>query len=136
MQVTRLPGRTRVSTGAEWEPVVGYSRAVRIDRHIAVTATIGLDPDGRVARGGMYAQARRALEIVIEAVEALGATRENIIRTRMFVTDIDQWADAGRAHREMLGEVAPATTLVQVARLITPEALIEIEADAIVRADG
>lgn len=136
MAEVKKPKRTSVESGARWEAAVGYSRAVRVGDTIAVTGTIGLDEAGKVVPGGMFAQSRRALEIVVGAIEALGGSPADIIRTRMFVTDIEQWAEAGRTHAEVLGEIRPATTMVEVARLITTEALIEIEADAIVSAEA
>lgn len=121
----------RVYSGARWEEKIGYCRAIRSGDHIYVTgcASIG-DLGESVGTGNAYLQAKRCLEIVDKAVTDLGATREDIVRTRMFVTDIDRWADFGKAHREFFGENRPATTMVEVSRLIDANMMIEIEADA------
>ena len=125
--------RTNISSGRPWESVVGYSRAVRKGPFISITGTLGCDKDGRIiGEGDAYTQTVAALETIVETLEKAGATPADVVRTRMFVTDIDQWEDIGRAHAEFFGDVKPATTMVQVSRLITPEALVEIEADAIV----
>jgi enamine deaminase RidA (YjgF/YER057c/UK114 family) len=124
-------GRRYASTGSKWEPIIGYSRAVRTGNVITVTGTVGVNADGSYP-AGVGAQARRAFEIIEAAVAALGGTRRDIVRTRMFVTDIAQWEELGRAHGELFGEIRPATTMVEVAKLIDKEALVEIEADAIV----
>ncbi len=131
MEVSELGGRKIVSTGTKWEPVVGYSRAVRAGNWIAVTGTIGTNPDGSYPQGPS-AQMRRSLEIVIAAIEALGGRREDIIRTRIYVTDISAWREVGAVHAEFFGNVLPATTMVEVSRLADPEALLEVEADAVV----
>jgi enamine deaminase RidA (YjgF/YER057c/UK114 family) len=131
LTVTRRHGRECVSTGAPWESVVGYSRAVREGNAIYVTGTLGLEPDGQLATS-MKAQARRALEIIMAAIEALGGRASDIVRTRIYVTDIDRWRDVADAHHEIFESIRPATTMVQVARLIDPNALVEIEADAVV----
>ena len=128
-------GRRRLaSTGSPWEAKVGASRAVRIGEAIAVTGTIGREPDGSLSPT-LGAQARRALAIVLASVEALGGSASDVIRTRLYVTDIDRWEEAAFEHAEVFGGVRPATTLVAVARLIVPEALVEVEADAIVPVD-
>ncbi len=131
IHVARRDGRTYASSGAKWEPIVGYSRAVRVGNAIAVTGTVGVLADGTYP-DGMEAQTRRALEIVLAALEALGAKRSDVVRTRIFVTDISRWEEVGRVHGEVFGEVRPATTMVEVRRLIDDRALVEIEADAIV----
>lgn len=124
--------RQLVSSGAPWEAAVGYSRAVRIGAHVAVTGTIGLGSDGQVvAPGDGEAQLRRALQIALGALAEAGGAAEHVIRTRMFVTDIAQWEAIGRAHAEVFAELRPATTMVEVSRLIVPEAVVEIELDAI-----
>jgi enamine deaminase RidA (YjgF/YER057c/UK114 family) len=130
--VTERGGRRHASTGSAWEPVVGYSRAVRANDLIAVTGTVGVEPDGSYAPT-VGAQARRALTIILAAIEALGGKANDVVRTRIYVTDITQWKDVGKAHGEVFESIRPATTMVQVARLIDDKALIEIEADAIVR---
>lgn len=124
-------GRVYASTGSAWEPVVGYSRAVRTRDTIAVTGTVGVGADGKFPEG-VAAQTRRALEIVLAAVEALGGKKTDVVRTRIYMTDISHWEAVGKVHGEVFADVRPATTLVQVAKLIDDAALIEIEADAIV----
>ena len=124
-------GRRRASSGSPWEPKVGYARAVRAGNTIAVTRTVGIEADGTFAKTA-GAQTRRALAIIRAAVEALGGRIEDVVRTRMFVTDISKWEEVGAAHGEVFGAIRPATTMVQVAKLIDDAALIEIEADAIV----
>lgn len=123
----------RVFSGARWETDVGYCRALRAGDRIFVTGTAPVNPDGTVrAPGNGYEQTVRCFEIMKEALEALGAGFEHVTRTRMFVTDIERWAEYGRGHREVFGEHPPATTMVEVRRLIHPDMLIEIEADAVV----
>ena len=129
--VTESGGRRRASSGSAWEPKVGYSRAVRAGNTIAVTGTVGVNADGTFP-AGVGAQTRRALAIIRAAVEALGGRLEDVVRTRMFVTDISKWEEVGAVHGEVFGTIRPATTMVEVARLIDDAALIEIEADAIV----
>jgi enamine deaminase RidA (YjgF/YER057c/UK114 family) len=122
----------RTFTGARWETEVGYCRAIRAGDHIYVTGTAPIDDQGKTfAPGDGYAQARRCLEIIEKALTELGATMSNVVRTRMFVTDISRWADFGRAHREFFADHPPATTMVEVKSLIDPEMLIEIEVDAV-----
>jgi enamine deaminase RidA (YjgF/YER057c/UK114 family) len=129
--VREAHGRKYASTGSKWEPIIGYSRAVRTGNVIAVTGTVGVNADGSYA-ADLAGQARRSLEIVRAAVEALGGALTDVVRTRMFVTDITQWEALGRVHGEVFGEIRPATTMVEVTKLIDKEALVEIEADAIV----
>mgnify|MGYP001379576392 CR=1 FL=1 len=125
--------RRRVQSGAPWETLVGYCRAIRAGAHVYVTGTVPLEPDGSPhARDDAYRQAKRSLEIIEAALVELGATRADVVRTRMFVTDIERWAEFGRAHAEFFGEHRPATTMVEVRRLISDDFLIEIEADAVV----
>ncbi len=131
MKVSSVAGRQVVSTATRWEPVIGYSRAVRAGDWIAVTGTIGLRPDGTCPPTAEE-QMRQALGIIIAAVEALGGKRTDIIRTRMFVTDIGVWQEIGRVHAELLGDVRPAATMVQIAALADPAAVLEVEADAVV----
>lgn len=126
----------RAYSNARWEAEIGYCRAVRADQHIYVTGTAPVADDGGVfAPGDAYAQARRCLEIIQRALRELGADFSHVVRTRMFVTDITRWADFGRAHREAFADHPPATTMVQVAALIHPDMLIEIEADAVCGGD-
>jgi enamine deaminase RidA (YjgF/YER057c/UK114 family) len=121
-----------VQSGAPWESIAGYSRAVRVGNHIAVSGTTAQGPDGLVGRGDPAAQTRRCLEIVQAAIEALGGTLDDVVRTRMYVTDIRLWEPIARVHGEVFGAIRPATAMVQVAALIEPDMLVEIEADAIV----
>jgi len=123
----------RVFSGAPWEKAVGYCRALRAGNLVFVTGTAPVDPEGGVhGAGDALAQARRCLSIIEDSLARLGVGMESVVRTRMFTTDIDRWKDYGQAHLEMFGEHPPTTTLVEVARLIHPDMLIEIEADAVV----
>jgi enamine deaminase RidA (YjgF/YER057c/UK114 family) len=119
------------SSGSKWEPVMGYSRAVRAGNTIAVTGTVGINADGTYSKS-MADQTRRSLTIIAAAIEALGGSLKQVIRTRMFVTDVSRWEEVARVHGEVFAEIRPATTIVEVPRLIDSDALIEIEADAIV----
>lgn len=128
-----MTSRRLYSSGAKWEPIVGYSRAVRSGQVIEVSGTCAVGTDGLpFAPGDAYLQTKRCLEIIREAVENLGGQLADITRTRMLVTDISRWEEFGRAHGEVFHDLRPATTMVQVAALISPEYLIEIEATAIV----
>jgi enamine deaminase RidA (YjgF/YER057c/UK114 family) len=129
--VTESGGRRRASSGSAWEPKVGYSRAVRVGDTIAITGTVGIAADGTFPKTAGE-QTRRALTIIRAAIEALGGRIEDVVRTRMFVTDISKWEEVGAVHGEVFGDVRPATTMVEVARLIDDAALVEIEADAVV----
>ena len=122
----------RVHTGTKWEKQVGYCRAVRAGNQVYVTGTAPIDADGGVfAPGDGYGQARRCLELIENALKDLGAAMSDVVRTRMFVTDIAQWEAFGRAHREFFKDHPPATTMVEVKSLIDPAMLIEIEVDAV-----
>ncbi len=125
--------RERVYSAARWERVVGYCRALRAGDHVYVTGTAPVDESGGgvVAPGDAYGQAKRCLELVERALSQLGLDRTAIVRTRMFVTDISRWEEYGRAHGEFFHDCPPATTMVEVRRLIDPAMLIEIEADAV-----
>ncbi|HYO25108.1 MAG TPA: RidA family protein [Lacipirellulaceae bacterium] len=124
-------GRRCASSGSKWEPLMGYSRAVRSGSHIAVTGTVGVGADGKYAPT-VGEQAARSLAIIRAAIEALGGKIEHVIRTRMFVTDVSQWEQVARVHGEVFKEIRPATSILEVPRLIDADALIEIEADAII----
>jgi enamine deaminase RidA (YjgF/YER057c/UK114 family) len=124
--------RTSFSTGTAWEPIVGYSRAVRVGPFVYVSGTTATDAVGRVVHGGAYEQTMQCLRNVERALAGLGASLGDVVRTRIFVTDIAEWEEVGRAHGEVFGHVRPATSMVEVSRLIAPEMLVEIEADAVV----
>ena len=122
----------RAFSGARWESEVGYCRALRADDRIFVTGTAPVNPDGSIhAPGDGYGQAVRCFEIIQEALEGVGAAVTDVTRTRMFVTEIERWQEYGRAHKEVFGDHPPATTMVEVRRLIHRDMLIEIEADAV-----
>lgn len=124
---------TRVYSGAPWEPEIGYCRALRTGNRVFVTGTVALDPDGSThAPGDAYAQAVRCLDLIEAALGEAGAEMGHVVRTRMFVTDISLWRDYGRAHGERFRDHPPTTTMVEVSRLMDPEMLIEIEADAVI----
>lgn len=128
--------RESFQSAAPWETLVGYSRAVRTGPFIAITGCAAIGPDGRlVGEGDAYRQAQRCIEVIDEVLQKAGANLADVVRTRIFVTDIDRWEEVGRAHREAFGEIRPATTMVEVSRLIDPAMLVEIEADAIVCTD-
>jgi enamine deaminase RidA (YjgF/YER057c/UK114 family) len=129
--VEERAGRKCASSGSKWEPIMGYSRAVRSGSFIAVTGTVGINADGTYSKS-VGEQTARSLAIVRAAVEALGGKMEQVIRTRMFVTDVSQWEEVARVHGDVFKNIRPATTIVEVARLIDDAALIEIEADAVV----
>jgi enamine deaminase RidA (YjgF/YER057c/UK114 family) len=122
--------RRRVSSGSPFEPEIGFSRAVRHGPWIAVSGTAPIGPDGKAAHpGDLRAQTRRCLEIILSAIEQAGGTAGDVIRTRVMLTDITRWREAAAAHGEIFGEIRPASTFVQIAALIDPEWLVEIEAD-------
>ena len=131
LSVTERNGRKYASNGLALGACGRLFAPVRAGDFIFVTGTVGLEPDGRFG-ATVKAQARRALEIIIAAIEALGGKATDVVRTRIYVTDIDQWREVAEIHHEFFESIRPATTMVQVARLIDPEALIEIEADAVI----
>ena len=125
--------RENFSTAAKWEPIVGYSRAVRVGNQVFVTGTVATDEAGNaVAPGDVYAQAKQSLQNIERVLKRAGATMKDVVRTRIFVTDISRWEEVGRAHGEVFKDIRPCTTMVEVSKLISPEYLVEIEADAVI----
>jgi enamine deaminase RidA (YjgF/YER057c/UK114 family) len=129
-----MNSRRNFSTGAKWEPIVGYSRAVRIGNIIEVSGTCAVDENGNaVAPGDAYAQTMKSLEIIENAITLLGGSMEDVVRTRIFVTNINDWEKIGKAHGEIFHTIRPATTMLEISKLISPEYVVEIEATAILK---
>jgi enamine deaminase RidA (YjgF/YER057c/UK114 family) len=124
--------RNKIFSGTPWEPLAGYARAVQVGDTVHVSGTTGTDPSGKVlAPGDAYAQTVQAIRNIENALKRAGMGLENVVRTRMYVTQIERWEEVAKAHAEFFGQIHPATSLIGVARLVDPEMLVEIEAEAV-----
>ena len=126
--------RQNVSTGGPWEAKIGYSRAVRVGQSVHVSGSSSMTPSGLVGKGDPYAQTIQTLMTIEAALKQAGASLKDVVRTRIYMANMDQWQEVGQAHGEIFGNIRPATTMVEVKRLIDPDMLVEIEADAIISA--
>lgn len=122
--------RMNISSGSKWEPIIGYSRAVKVGSSVHVSGTTASSPNGLVGVGDLYAQTAQALKNIEAALKQAGAEMKHVVRTRLYLANITEWEKAARAHGEVFGEIRPACTMVEVSKLIDPQMLIEIEADA------